>query len=94
MGLFLNFFRRSHDFVTQKMYFSRIIPVYLGLQMLAVSFFFLVSGIGNISLGIDPCFPLAGGLCKFSANTRGKRPIQRQPPLVQYRQQANTLFAL
>jgi hypothetical protein len=44
--------------------------------------------------GIGPCFPLARGLCKFYANTRGKRPIQRQPLLVQYKQQANPLLSM
>jgi hypothetical protein len=39
------------------------------------------------SSGIGPCFPLAGGLCKFYANARGQ--IQRQLLLVQYKQQAN-----
>jgi hypothetical protein len=43
----------------------------------------------DISSGIGPCFPLAGGLCKFYANVRGKQPIQRQLLFVQYKQQAN-----
>jgi hypothetical protein len=34
---------------------------------------------GLISSGIGPCFPLAGGLCKFNAKAGGKRPIQRKP---------------
>jgi hypothetical protein len=42
--------------------------------------------------GIGPCFPLAGGLCIFYANAVGKRPIQRQPLLVLYKQQANPLL--
>jgi hypothetical protein len=33
--------------------------------------------------------PLAGGLCKIYTNAGGKRPIQRQPLLVQNKQQAN-----
>jgi hypothetical protein len=49
----------------------------------------LVNRVWYISSGIGPCFPLAGGLCKFYANAGGKRPIQRQPVLVQYKQQAN-----
>ncbi len=32
----------------------------------------LVSGVGDISSGISPCFPLAGGLCKLFANAGGK----------------------
>ncbi len=44
--------------------------------------------------GISPCLPLAGGLCKFYANEGGKRPIQRQPLFVQYKQQANPLLSM
>jgi hypothetical protein len=54
----------------------------------------LVSGVWVISSGIGPCFPLAGGLCKFYANTGGKRPIQRQPLLVQNKQQANLFSSM
>jgi hypothetical protein len=36
----------------------------------------LVSRVWNISSGIGPWFPLAGGLRKFYANAGGKRPIQ------------------
>jgi hypothetical protein len=43
---------------------------------------------------ISPCFPLAGGLCKFNANTGGKHPIQHQPLLVQYKHQANPLLSM
>jgi hypothetical protein len=42
-----------------------------------------LSRVWAISSGINPCFLLAGGLCKFYANAGGKRPMQRQPPLVQ-----------
>jgi hypothetical protein len=42
--------------------------------------------------GTGPCFPLAGGLCKFYAYAGEKRPIQRQLLVVQYKQQANPLF--
>jgi hypothetical protein len=48
----------------------------------------------DISSGIDPCFPLAGGLCKFYANAGGKRSIQRQPHLVHYKHQANLLLSM
>jgi hypothetical protein len=54
----------------------------------------LVSRIWDISSGIGPCFPLAGGLCKFYTNARENRPIQRQPLLVQYMQQANPLLLM
>ncbi len=54
--------------------------------------------IGQQELGhflcIDPCFPLARGMCKFYANAGGKRPIQRQPLLVHYKHQANLLLLM
>jgi hypothetical protein len=37
---------------------------------------------------------LAGGWGKFYGNAGGKRPIQRQPLLVQYKQQANPLLSM
>jgi hypothetical protein len=43
------------------------------------------------SSGVGPCLPLTGGLCKFYANAGGKRRIQHQPLLVQYKHQANLL---
>jgi hypothetical protein len=47
---------------------------------------------------ICPCFPLAGGSCKFYANAGGKRPIQRQPVSVKYctlyKQQDNPLLSM
>jgi hypothetical protein len=43
--------------------------------------FLLVSRVWDISSGIGPCFPLAGGLCKFYAKAGGKQPVQRQPSL-------------
>jgi hypothetical protein len=42
-----------------------------------------------MSSGMGPCFPMAGGLCKFYANAGGNQPMQRQLLLVQYKQQAN-----
>jgi hypothetical protein len=54
----------------------------------------LASRVQVISLGIGPCFPLAGGLCKFYVNAGGKQPIQRQLLLVQYKQQANPLLPI
>jgi hypothetical protein len=44
------------------------------------------------SLLIGPCFPLAGGLCKFYANAGGTQPIQRQLLLVQDKQQATHIY--
>jgi hypothetical protein len=37
---------------------------------------------------------LAGGLYKFYANDGGKPPIQRQPDLMQYKQQSNPLLSM
>jgi hypothetical protein len=37
---------------------------------------------------------LAGGLRKFYANAGGRQPIQCQPLLVQYKQQANPLLSM
>jgi hypothetical protein len=54
----------------------------------------VVSRVWEISSGIGPCFPLAGGLCKFYAKAGGKRPLQRQPHLVQYKQQANPCLSM
>jgi hypothetical protein len=41
-----------------------------------------------------PCFPLAGGLCKFYAIAGGKRAVQRQPLLVHYKQPANSHLSM
>jgi hypothetical protein len=49
----------------------------------------MVIRVWDISSGIGPCFPLAGGLCKSYANAGRKQPMQRQLLLVQYKQQAN-----
>jgi hypothetical protein len=37
---------------------------------------------------------LAGGLSKFYASAGGKRPIKRQPLLVQYEHQVNPLLSM
>jgi hypothetical protein len=73
------FFRCSNDFITQKVHFSRLMRVFVGLIMFAEVYLVQVSLllIGQQSL-VD-FFLLAEGLCKFYANTGGKRPIQRQP---------------
>jgi hypothetical protein len=44
--------------------------------------------------GLGHFFPLVGGLCKFYANAGGKRPIQRQQFLVQYKQQGHQLLSM
>jgi hypothetical protein len=54
----------------------------------------LVSRAWDISSGIGPCFPLAGGLCIFYAYARGKQPMQRQLLLVQYKQQAIPILSI
>ncbi len=38
VGPFYKFFRCSNDFITQNVYFSRLIQVYVGLIMLAAYF--------------------------------------------------------
>jgi hypothetical protein len=69
-GIFILF----NDFLVQKVDFSRLMRVYVGLIMLACvpSLGLLASywsaGFGTFSSGSGPCFPLAGGLCKFYAN--------------------------
>jgi hypothetical protein len=63
-------------------------------MLVACTCFLLFSRVCDISSGIGPCFPLAGGLCKIFANAGGKRPIQRQPLLAQYKQQANPLLSM
>jgi hypothetical protein len=94
------FFRCSSDFLTQKVYFSRLMRVCVGLIMLLASAwsrflcFLLVSSVWDISLCIGPCFPLAGALCKFDTNARGKRPMHHQPLLVRYKQQANSVLSM
>jgi hypothetical protein len=45
-----------------------------------------------MSSRVGPCSPLAGGLCKFYVNAGGKRPIQCQTLLVQYKHRANHTF--
>jgi len=48
-------------------------------------------GLGRtVGMGIGPCFPLAGGLCKlkFYANVGGNRSVQSLRLLVQYAIQA------
>jgi hypothetical protein len=54
----------------------------------------LVSRVWDISLGICPCFPLAGGLCNFYVNAGGKQPMQRHLLSVHYKQQANPLLLM
>jgi hypothetical protein len=74
--------------------------VRVGLIMLAAytksrfPCFLLVSRVWEISLGITPCFLMAGGLCKFYANAVRKLRIQRQPLLVPCEQQANPVLTM
>jgi hypothetical protein len=65
-----------------------------GVYLVQVSLLLIdQQGLGHF-LGIGPCFPLAGGLCKLYANAGGKRPIHSQPLLVQYKHQANPLLSM
>jgi hypothetical protein len=54
----------------------------------------LVSRVWDISLGIGPPFPLAGGLCKLYANAGGKLQIQSQSLSVHKKQQAYPLILM
>jgi hypothetical protein len=65
-----------------------------GMYLARFPYFLLVSRVWDISSGIVPFFPLAGGLCKFYANNGGKRPKQRQPLLVLYWQPINPLLSM
>ncbi len=64
----------------------------------ALSLGFLASywsaGFGRFLQVMYPCFPVAGGLSKFYAIAREKRPTQRQLLLAQYKQQANPLLSI
>ncbi len=72
-GAIFRIYRCSNDFITQKVYFLRLMRVYVGFLMLAACTesrfprFALVSRVWDISFGIGPCFPSAGGLCKLYA---------------------------
>ncbi len=60
-----------------------------GVYLVQVSLLLICQqGLGHL-FRYRPCLPLARGLCKFYANTGARRPIQRQPLLVQYKKQAN-----
>jgi hypothetical protein len=91
-GTFSKFFTCSNDFTTQKVYLLAVnaslrwLNNVVGVYLAHFPCFLLV---WDISSGIGPCFPLAGGLCRFYANAGGKQPMQRQLLLVQYKQQAN-----
>ena len=74
--------------------------VCVGVTMLSawtlhrLSCFLLVSRVSDISSGIGPCLPLAGGFCSRYADAGGKWPMLRQPHLVQHKQQANLLLSM
>ncbi len=61
------------------------------VYLVQVSFAFNSSA--GFGTGIGPCFPLAAGLCVTFTPTP-EETIQRQPFLVQYKQQANPLLSL
>ncbi len=88
---FFKFFICSNDFVMQKVYFSQLMRDYIGLIMLAActkSRFLcslLVSRVWDTPWVIGLCFPLAEGLQILR---------QRQPLLVQCKQQASPLLLM
>jgi hypothetical protein len=65
-----------------------------GVYLVQVLLLFIGQQGLDISSGTSPCFPLAGGLCKYYDNAGGKQPIQRQPLLLQQKQQANPLLSM
>ncbi len=62
--IFFTIFSCLNDFIPQKVSFSRLMRVYVGLVMLQAytqsrfPCFLLVCRVWDISSGIDPCFPL------------------------------------
>ncbi len=71
MGRGLKTFSCSNDFISEKVYFLRLVRVYVGVTMLSAGTqsrfpcFLLVSRVWDNSSGIGPCLTLAEGLCKF-----------------------------
>jgi hypothetical protein len=84
----------------QKVYLSRLMRVYVGLVMLAACPGFLGSywsarfGTFSQESALASHWLEPRELCKFYADAGGKQPIQRQPLLVQYKQQANPLLSM
>jgi hypothetical protein len=69
---------------------NNVVGVYLGqASLLLVG----QQGLADSS-GIGPCFPLAGGLCKFYANAGGLQPIQRQLLLVIIQAASQSIFII
>jgi hypothetical protein len=100
-GPFFKFFRCSHDFITQKVYFSWVnasLRWFNKVSGVQVSLLLIGQrGLGNFFRYHRSLLPiLAGGLCKFYDNARRKRIIHHQPLLVHYQvqQQANPLLSI
>ncbi len=88
-------------FITQKVYFSRLIRVYVGLIiMLAAVYLVEVSLllIGQRGLGhffrYWPLLLIGWRIVKVLRQRRRKTTIQRQPLLVQHKQLANPLLSM
>ncbi len=87
-------------FITQKVYFSRLIRVYIGLIMLAAVYLVEVSLllIGQRNLGhffrYWPLLLIGWRIVKVLRQRRRKTTIQRQPLLVQHKQLANSLLSM
>ncbi len=92
---FFKFFSCSNDFIIAKSVFLLLMIVNVCWIVLAACFldsYWSVFGTFLHSSGICPFFPLAGGLYKLFANVGGKWQIQRQPLLVQYKQQCTIIL--
>ncbi len=87
-------------FITQKVYFSRLIRVCVGLIMLAAVYLVEVSLllIGRRGLGhffrYWPLLLIGWRIVKVLRQRRRKTTIQRQPLLVQHKQLANPLLSM
>jgi hypothetical protein len=89
------FFRCPNDFITQKVYFLQLMRV-CALCLVQVSMLLIgQQGLGHF-FRYRPLLPIDWRIVQILHQLRagGKRPIQRQPLLVQYKQQANPLLSI
>jgi hypothetical protein len=84
--------RCSNAFITQKVHFSRLMRVYVGLIMLVQ-----VSFASYWSAGFGTFLQVSAVVSHWledTTNVGGKRPIQRQPLFVQCKKQDNLLLSM